>query len=88
MAPSPKVVRNFWLKGAVDGRRSLIRGGPRAREGGLSLTLYQRSVGSIETALRLHCFACSDGTLRVEVEPVLPWSFTDRDGRLRIETKR
>jgi hypothetical protein len=86
MPPSPRVVRNFWLKGIMDGRRSPIRGGPRARDGGLTLTLYQRSGGEVRAALSLHCLAHSDGTLVVEVEACLSWSFLD--GTLRIETKR
>ena len=84
----PKVVRNFWVAGEVDGRRSRIAGGPRARDGGISLTLYQRDDGEVATALKVYCVACSDGTLRVEVEPTLPFSFTRPEGKLRIETKR
>jgi hypothetical protein len=88
MAPSPRTVRNFWISGDVDGRRSRISGGPRARSGGISLTLYQRQGGGVATALSVRCIACPDGTLRVEVEPVLPFRFSRRDGRLRITTKR
>lgn len=88
MPPSPRVVRNFWLRGEVDGRLSRVSGGPRARDGGLRLTLYQRDRGKIETALKVLCFASSDGTLRIEVEPVLPYSFSDTDGTIRIETNR
>jgi hypothetical protein len=84
----PKVIRNFWVAGAVDGRRSRISGGPRARDGGISLTLYQRQEGSVAEALKVECLACEDGTLSVEVEPVLPFRFTRTDGKLRIETKR
>lgn len=86
MPPSPRVVRNFWLKGTVDGRRSSIRGGPRTRDGGFLLTLYQRSGGEVSAALSLHGLALSDGTLVVEVKASLSWSF--QDGTLRIETKR
>ncbi len=88
MAPSPRVVRNFFVRGEVDGRRSKISGGPRARDGGLTLTLYQRDGGEVELALKVHCFACSNGTLRLEVVPALPWKFADSNGKLHIETKR
>ena len=84
----PRVVRNFWVAGEVDGRRTRIRGGPRRRDGGVSLTLYQRADGEVATALKVHCIACADGTLCLEVEPVLPFTFVPRDGRLRIETRR
>jgi hypothetical protein len=36
----------------------------------------------------VHCSACRDGTLSLEVEPVLPFRLARRDGKLRIETKR
>jgi hypothetical protein len=84
----PRVVRNFWVDGAVDGRRSRITGGPRARDGGISLTLYQRKEGSVAEALKVECLACEDGMLTVEVEPVLPFRFTRTDSKLRIKTKR
>jgi hypothetical protein len=88
MPPSPRVVRNFWISGEVDGRRSRVSGGPRARDGGLCLTVYQRDRGRIETSLKVACFACPDGTLRIEVEPVLPCTFAEADGTIQIETKR
>jgi hypothetical protein len=84
----PRAVRNFWVAGDVDGRRSRISGGPRARDGGISLTLYQRKEGGVTEALKVECLACEDGTLRVEVEPVLPFRFIRTSGKLRIETKR
>jgi hypothetical protein len=84
----PRIVRNFWVAGDVDGRRSTLSGGPRGRDGGLSLTLYQRMEGQIAASLRVRCSACRDGTLSLEVEPVLPFRFARRDGKLRIKTKR
>jgi len=84
----PRIVRNFWVAGDVDGRRSPLSGGPRGRDGGLSLTLYQRTEGYVAASLRVYCYACRDGTLALEVEPVLPFRLARRDGKLRIETKR
>lgn len=84
----PRIVRNFWVAGDVDGRRSPLSGGPRARDGGLSLTLYQRMEGQVAASLRVYCYAYRDGTLSLEVEPVLPFRFARRDSKLRIETKR
>ena len=86
--PSPRVVRNFWLSADVDGRQSRITGGPRARDGGVSLTLYQRSNGSVATALTVLCRASCDGTLSIEVEPALPYRFSRTDRTIKIETKR
>lgn len=86
--PSPRVVRNFWISAEVDGRQSRLTGGPRAKDGGITLRLYQRSSGRVKTALRVECRAASDGTLRLDVEPALPWSTAKKNGKLRIETKR
>lgn len=84
----PRSVRNFWIDGDVDGGRKSLSGGPRARDGGISLTLYQRNDGDVATALTVHCVAGKDGTLLTEVEPELPFSFIERDGKLRITTQR
>lgn len=84
----PRIVRNFWVAGDVDGRRSPLSGGPRGRDGGLSLTLYQRTKGQVAASLRVHCCASRDGTLSLEVEPLLPFRLARRDKKLRIETKR
>jgi hypothetical protein len=82
----PRTARNFWLSADVDGRQSPVRGGPWARDGGITLRLYQRSDGEVRIALRVYCLASSNGTLRLDVEPALLWSF-EKDGKLRIETK-
>ena len=84
----PRVVRNFWVAGDVDGRRSPISGGPRARDGGLSLTLYQRKEGQVARALTVNCSACCDGTLCLEVIPILPFRLSRLDGKIRIKTQR
>ena len=84
----PRHVRNFWVEGRVDGRRSPVTGGPRARDGGVSLTLYQREAGAVRTALTIECRALNDGTLRITVSPSLPSTFTCRSRTLQIETKR
>jgi len=49
----PRTIRNFWLEAAIDGRRTRFAGGPRAKDGGMSLTLYQRSGGSVVRALEI-----------------------------------
>lgn len=43
----PRNVRNFWIEGSVDGRRSDISTGPRSSGGGFSCTIYVREEGSI-----------------------------------------
>ncbi len=43
-------VRNWWIEADIDGRKTSLSGGPRNREGGFSLRIYQRDNGSIMTA--------------------------------------
>ena len=63
MSRVSRTVRNFWLEATIDGRRTRLVGGPRAKDGGMSLTLYQRSGGSVACALEISCLsvrmACS-----------------------------
>jgi hypothetical protein len=42
MNVSPRVVRNFWLQGEIDGIQGPIATGPMNADGGFRLTIYQR----------------------------------------------
>jgi hypothetical protein len=88
MAPSPRVVRNFYINAEVDGRRSRISGGPRARDGGMTLTLYQRRSGGVATVLILRCNVEKNGKLVTDVECALPDCTEGKQRAIRIETKR
>lgn len=70
-------VRNFWIDGSVDGRQSGVCGGPRKRDGGISVDIKQRDKGDIVTALQISGFADNDGNLTLEVK--------DKDGNLIYE---
>jgi hypothetical protein len=79
-------VRNFWIEAHIDGRRTTLSGGPRARKGGLSLTLYQRSGGEIVEALSILGRARTDGSLWLRVtSPLLP---PGSETELFVETRR
>ena len=49
------MVRNFYIKGAVDGRKTDITGGSSRRDGGMRLTLTQRNEGTIEKCVDIEC---------------------------------
>ena len=66
-------VRNFYIKGQVDGRSALLTGGPANKLGGMGLTLFQRDEGSIAIAFEIDCFVANDGRLVTVV--------TDKDGK-------
>lgn len=51
------MVRNFYIKGAIDGRKTDITGGSSRRDGGMRLTLTQRNEGAIEKCAVIECVA-------------------------------
>lgn len=34
-------VRNFWIEAEIDGRKTKLSGGPRSKDGGFILDIYQ-----------------------------------------------
>ena len=54
------MVRNFYIKGSIDGRRTNLSGGPSRKDGGMVLNLTQRNNGSIEKSASIECFADGD----------------------------
>lgn len=48
-------VRNFYVEADVDGRATSLAGGPRAKDGGMTVRLYQRADGRIERAFTIEC---------------------------------
>ena len=65
----PRNVRNFWLKATIDGRGSVLSGGPVRKDGGFYLTVEQRDGGEIITALKVSGIARTDGSILLRVEP-------------------
>lgn len=50
-------VRNFWVEADIDGRATMLAGGPRGKRDGMDVTIYQRDGGGIKTAVRIFCRA-------------------------------
>jgi len=63
----PRNVRNFWVEANIEGRRTMLSGGPQGKLDGLHLYLYQRDKGDITTALRVHASADRYGALTLAV---------------------
>lgn len=75
------MVRNFYIKGTVDGRKTQISGGSSRKDGGMELLLTQMDEGSIKECVSIKCSA--DGhSLRTVIY--------DNEGRIiyDYETKR
>lgn len=72
-------VRNFWIEADIDGRATMLAGGPRGKRDGMNVTIYQRDDGGIKTAVRIFCRE-NDGKLITEVKV--------GDETMRFQTQR
>ena len=74
-------VRNFYVEANIDGRGTLLGGGPRNKQGDMTVRLYQRDEGAITEVLMIDCDE-RDGNLITRV--------FDKDHNLLFtyETKR
>lgn len=72
-------LRNFWVSARIDGRETELEGGPRAKDGGMSITVLQRDNGSKTKAVQVNCWE-ADGKLytRVEINGVHVGTFDTR----------
>lgn len=63
-------VHNFQVETEIDGRKTVMSGGPASATGGFATTVHMRGEGgSVETALRITGEAGKDGELRLYVCP-------------------
>lgn len=51
-------MRNFWLETKVDGRKSILTGGPRNKDGGMTTKIYVRDCGESVLAYKIVCREC------------------------------
>lgn len=54
------MVRNFYIKGSIDGRKTNLTGGPSRKDGGMVLNMTQRNNGSIDKCATIECYADGD----------------------------
>lgn len=60
-------VRNWWLSASIDGRETEVAGGPRAKDGGFTLKIFQRVNGGSVLAVRIEGRANSQGDLTLNM---------------------
>lgn len=48
-------VRNFWVEVVIDGRKTVLSGGPRSKTGGMNIRIYQRDKGTITQPIYIDC---------------------------------
>lgn len=59
-------VRPFYIEADIEGRQTMLSGGPRRNDGYMDTTIYQRNEGGIDTAFKIRSRAY-DGKLVTEV---------------------
>lgn len=59
--------RNWWISAAIDGRKTEMSGGPQDKDGGFSMTIFQRSEGQGIMVAKISGFATDDGKLSLTV---------------------
>jgi len=69
-------VRNFWVEADIDGYNSTPAGGPRRKDGGMDITVYQREDGGIKTAVQIFCRSLGEKLItKVEINGKLVGKF-------------
>jgi len=64
----PCRVRRPWLEARIDGRRRVFASGPRSKDGGFGLRIYNRDRGEI-AAVPIHIRGtCSNGNLTICID--------------------
>jgi len=85
----PRNVRNFWIECDIDGRENVLAGGPKAKDGGFTLTVKMRDEGGISTPLRIDGYARTDGKLVLLVSnDAKKQTVVHGEYSFRIETRR
>ena len=60
-------MRNFYMKAKVDGRKTPITGGPRNKDGGMFINLYQKEKGESVEILKIVSSVLPNGKLGTAV---------------------
>lgn len=84
-------MRNFWVEGNIDGRETVLSGGPRAKDGGMNIKIFQRSEGQSRKAVEVNCYVGSDGeTLITHIQPSDKGCQVEvlSNGTIRVTSKR
>jgi hypothetical protein len=80
-------LNNFRVVADIDGQCTQLKGGPRSKDGGMRVKVYQLKEGKQVLAVDLICRVLSDGTLVTSMFPVQHLiTEGDEEGRVWIET--
>jgi hypothetical protein len=48
-------IRNFWIEVHIDGRKTVLKGGPQSKNGGMRVNIFQRDHGMIKQSGHIQC---------------------------------
>lgn len=65
----PRNVRNFWLDVSIDGHKTMLSGGPAAKDGAFSARIRMRDGGEVRDVGHLNGFVSADGSLSLRWSP-------------------
>ena len=84
----PRNVRNFWLSFFIDGRGSLLDGGPAGKDGGFDGSILLRDDGDVGPRVRLHGAHHNDGSIVLFAEFPEGAVFDPERRTVTVTTKR
>lgn len=62
-------VRPFYIESDIEGRKTMLSGGPKNRHGGISTTIYQRDEGAITQPFKIEQYSVEEeGKLKLITE--------------------
>lgn len=56
----PRNVRNFWVEVEINGYKHILKGGPKASNGDMRITLFQRDRGEILEVMQVNSIMAGD----------------------------
>jgi hypothetical protein len=59
-------LRNWWIEAKMDDSDVVHTFGPRAKDSGFEISVYQRDDGQSKLALHIEAFAYEDGRLQLD----------------------
>lgn len=77
------MIRPFYISADIQGRKTLLTGGPKRKDGDMNIEITQRNGDEIETAFTIRCYLETDKDI-VDT-PQLCTSVYDSDGDLVAE---
>ena len=57
------MIQNFYIEANIDGSKEPLKGESKGKDGGFSLSIYQRNNGETNKIIQVDGFARGDGTL-------------------------